>query len=169
VKSRAAGQLDLETIAERILMDLEKAAVRGVTTVHDIVVNRDEVRAYQMLEQQGRLRVRVQILPRVIEFNFSKESLLNELDETVWRYHEMGMRCCVHAISDIALDIQCARWVGFQEKKVGTLEPGKLADVLVFGADDPFDYLAADFRCLPIDLTLVEGKIAYNQRVGRME
>jgi predicted amidohydrolase YtcJ len=350
VKSRDAGLLDLETIAERILTDLQKAAMRGVTTVHDIVVDRDEVRAYQMLEQQGRLPVRVQILPRVIESNFSKESLLDlgllqgfgsdwlklggikmsidggftgknaafseplayhgnenpgliriqqdELDDTVWRYHEMGMRCCVHAIGDIALDMileaydkaltrlprqdhrhrvehfgnwmftperyqraqrlgllpipnpsllyflgnevletlgpgskraenvfpfrtmldnrfplafgsdapgywpvdplrdlgaavartsfdgrelsknqaislkealraqtATAQWVGFQEKKVGTFEPGKLADVVVFGAD-PFDYPAGDFRNLPIDLTLVDGKITHSQGFG---
>jgi predicted amidohydrolase YtcJ len=157
VKSRAAGQQPIETMAENILLDLERAAARGVTTVHDIVVNRDEVRAYQLLEQTGRLPVRVQLIPRVIESNFSKESLLDlgllqgfgsdwlrlggikmsidggftgknaafseplsyhgnenpglirieqdELDDTVWRYHEMGMRCCVHAIGDVALDM----------------------------------------------------------------
>jgi predicted amidohydrolase YtcJ len=157
VKSRAAGQQPIETMAENILLDLERAAARGVTTVHDIVVNRDEVRAYQLLEQTGRLPVRVQVIPRVIESNFSKESLLDlgllqgfgsdwlrlggikmsidggftgknaafseplsyhgnenpglirieqdELDDTVWRYHEMGMRCCVHAIGDVALDM----------------------------------------------------------------
>jgi hypothetical protein len=26
----------------------------------------------------------------------------DELDDAVWRYHEMGMRCCVHAVGDIA-------------------------------------------------------------------
>ncbi|HEY1296452.1 MAG TPA: amidohydrolase [Chloroflexota bacterium] len=350
VKSREAGQLDLETIAERILMDLQKAAMRGVTSVHDIVVNRDEVRAYQLLQHQGRLPVRVQILPRVIESSFSKESLLDlgllqgfgndwlklggikmsidggftgknaafseplayhgnenpgliriqqdELDDTVWRYHEMGMRCCVHAIGDIALDMileaydkaltrlprhdhrhriehfgnwmftperyeraqrlgllpipnpsllyflgnevletlgagskratdvfpfrtmldngfplsfgsdapgywpvdplrdlgaavartsfdgcelsknqaisikealraqtATAQWVGFQENNIGSLEPGKLADVVVFGAD-PFEYPAGDFRNLPIDLTLVEGRSSHARGVA---
>ena len=29
----------------------------------------------------------------------------DELDETVWRYHEQGMRCCMHAIGDVALDM----------------------------------------------------------------
>ncbi|HTD77864.1 MAG TPA: amidohydrolase family protein, partial [Chloroflexota bacterium] len=155
IKSRSAGQEGVESISEHILFDLERAAARGVTTVHDIVVNRDEVRAYQLLLAQGRLPVRVQMIPRVIESNFSKESLLDlgllqgfgndwlriggikmsidggftgknaafseplayhgeenpglirikqdELDDTVWRYHEMGMRCCVHAIGDVAL------------------------------------------------------------------
>jgi len=156
VKSREAG-MPPEALAEAILSELQTCAVRGVTTVHDIVINRDEVRAYQLLERSGRLPVRVQIVPRVIESSFSKESLLDlgilhgfgsdwlrvggikmsidggftgknaafseplaldgeenpglirikqdELDETVWRYHEMGMRCCVHAIGDVALDM----------------------------------------------------------------
>jgi predicted amidohydrolase YtcJ len=343
VKSRAAGQEGVETTAEHILFDLERAATRGVTTVHDIVVNRDEVRAYELLQAQGRLPVRVQIIPRVIESNFSKESLLDlgflqgfgndwlriggikmsidggftgknaafseplayhgeenpglirikqdELDETVWRYHEMGMRCCVHAIGDIALDMileaydkaitrlprpdhrhrvehfgnwmftperyerakrlgilpipnpsllyflgtevletlgpkrtqnvfpmrtlldngfplafgsdapgywpvdplrdlgatvgrtsiddkalspeqaismrealraqtATAQWVGFQERKLGTLESGKLADVTVLAAD-PFQHAPADFRNLPVSLTIAGGRVTH--------
>jgi predicted amidohydrolase YtcJ len=156
VKRQDAG-VPPEELAESILAELRVCAGRGVTTVHDIVINRDEVRAYQLLERTGRLPVRVQIVPRVIESSFSKESLLDlgilhgfgsdwlsvggvkmsidggftgknaafseplaldgeenpglirieqdELDDTVWRYHESGMRCCVHAIGDIALDM----------------------------------------------------------------
>ncbi len=29
----------------------------------------------------------------------------DELDETVWMYHQAGMRCCVHAIGDVAMDM----------------------------------------------------------------
>jgi predicted amidohydrolase YtcJ len=156
VKRQDAG-VTPEELAESILTELQVCAGRGVTTVHDIVINRDEVRAYQMLERSGRLPVRVQIVPRVIESSFSKESLLDlgilhgfgsdwlrvggvkmsidggftgknaafseplaldgqenpglirikqdELDDTVWRYHELGMRCCVHAIGDVAVDM----------------------------------------------------------------
>ncbi len=120
-------------------------------------MNNREVRAYQQLARDGRLPVRVQILVRVIESNFSKESLLDlgfldglgsdwlrlggikmsidggitgknaafsdplvhdgeeqpglirieqdELDDTVARYHQMGMRCCIHAIGDVAMDM----------------------------------------------------------------
>jgi predicted amidohydrolase YtcJ len=156
VKSREAG-MSPEALAEKILAELNLCAARGITTIHDIVINRDEIRAYQLLERAGRLPLRVQIVPRVIESSFAKESLLDlgilhgfgsdflrvggikmsidggftgknaafseplaldgdenpglirikqdELDETVWRYHEMGMRCCVHAIGDVALDM----------------------------------------------------------------
>ena len=156
VKSRAAGMTP-EALAENILAELNLCVQRGITTIHDIVINRDEILAYQMLERSGRLPLRVQLLPRVIESNIAKESLLDlgivhgfgsdmlriggvkmsidggftgknaafseplsfhgdenpglirieqdELDETVWKYHEMGMRCCVHAIGDLALDM----------------------------------------------------------------
>jgi predicted amidohydrolase YtcJ len=159
VKTREAG-MSPERLAEAILSELQTCAARGVTTVHDIVINRDEVRAYQILERSGRLPVRVQIIPRVIESNIARESLLDlgilhgfgsdwlrvggikmsidggftgknaafsepleidgdenpglirikqeELDDTVWRYHELGMRCCVHAIGDVALDMVLA-------------------------------------------------------------
>src|SRR5579884_889666 len=29
----------------------------------------------------------------------------DELDETIWMYHQAGMRCCVHAIGDVAMDM----------------------------------------------------------------
>jgi predicted amidohydrolase YtcJ len=149
--------LTVEALAENIHRELEPCAARGVTTIHDIVVNNREVRAYQQLARAGRLPVRVQFLVRVIESNFSKESLLDlglldglgsdwlrlggvkmsidggitgknaafsdplvhdgeeqpglirieqdELDDTVARYHRMGMRCCIHAIGDVAMDM----------------------------------------------------------------
>ena len=54
VKSREAG-MPAEALAEAILAELQTCAARGVTTVHDIVINRDEIRAYQLLERSGRL------------------------------------------------------------------------------------------------------------------
>jgi predicted amidohydrolase YtcJ len=156
VKVRESS-LDVDGLAENILLELERCAARGVTTIHDIVVGRDELLAYQRLARAERLPVRVRPIIRVIESGFSKESLLDlgllhglgsdllklggikmsidggftgknaafseplafegeanpglirilqdELDETVWRYHEMGMRCCVHAIGDVAMDM----------------------------------------------------------------
>jgi predicted amidohydrolase YtcJ len=153
-----SARLAPEDLAERILRELEACARRGVTAIHDILVSREEVQAYQLLERSGRLPVRVQMMPRVIEANFSVESLLDlglvagfgsdwlrlggvkmsvdggftgksgafhepihapddedhpgivridqaELDETVWRYHEVGMRCLVHTIGDRAMDM----------------------------------------------------------------
>ncbi|MEE9149578.1 MAG: amidohydrolase [Candidatus Tectomicrobia bacterium] len=153
---RREGDIDPATLAERISVELEKCSHRGVTSIHDIIVTKEEVQAYQILARAGRLPVRVQMLIRVIESNFSKESLLDlglthglgsewlqiggikmsidggftgknaafrepivddehhegliritqdELDDTVERYHELGMRICTHAIGDIAMDM----------------------------------------------------------------
>ncbi len=156
VKARESSP-DVDGLAENILLELERCAARGVTTIHDIVASRDELLAYQRLARAERLPVRVRPIIRVIESGFSKESLLDlglvdglgsdllklggikmsidggftgknaafseplafegeanpglirilqdELDETVWRYHELGMRCCVHAIGDVAMDM----------------------------------------------------------------
>jgi hypothetical protein len=344
VRTRESG-LEVEVLAERILLELEKCVARGITTIHDILVNRDELRAYQLLARDGRLPLRVQVLPRVIESEFSKESLLDlgfiqgfgsdylrlggvkmsidggftgknaafseplayhgdenpgliridqdELDDTIWRYHEMGMRCCVHAVGDLALDMALeafekairrlpradhrhrvehmgnwmmtperldragrlgllpipnpsifyflggevvetlgprrtehvfpfrtlleagfplsfgsdapgywpvdslrdlgaavsrttldghklspeeaisleealraqtlgAAFAGFQERKLGTLQPGKLADVTVL-AEDPFTFPPDRFKDLPVDLTITGGRIVYRR------
>ena len=69
--------VDPEILAERIAVELEKCAHRGVTTIHDIVITKEEVQAYQLLARAGRLPVRVHLLIRVIESNFNKQSLLD--------------------------------------------------------------------------------------------
>lgn len=156
LKAKAPGVAP-DVLAEQILIELEKCARRGVTGIHDIVLTREEVLAYEMLARADRLPVRVQILIRVIESNFAMESLLDlgfvhgfgsewlriggikmsidggftgknaafsqplltdpegnpgliritqdELDDAVWRYHQMGMRICTHAIGDSAVDM----------------------------------------------------------------
>src|SRR5262249_16076751 len=61
----------------RITVERAKCAHRGVTCIHDIIIAREEVQAYQLLARAGRLPVRVHMLIRVIESNFSKHSLLD--------------------------------------------------------------------------------------------
>jgi predicted amidohydrolase YtcJ len=74
---RRERELDPEALAERIAIELEKCSHRGVTGIHDIIVSKEEVQAYQLLARAGRLPVRVQMLIRVIESNFNKHSLLD--------------------------------------------------------------------------------------------
>jgi len=69
------SEVDPETLAERIAIELEKCSHRGVTCIHDIVITREEVQAYQLLARAGRCPVRVHMLMRVIESNFNKHSL----------------------------------------------------------------------------------------------
>lgn len=142
-------------LSDLVKHHLDLAARRGVTTIHDIVVSPAEMAAYQDLASRGELPIRVQLLMRVIEAEFSKDSLLNlglrhgfgsdmlkiggiklsidggftarqgafygldsetdnhalvridqaELDDVVMRYHEAGMRICVHVVGDMAMDM----------------------------------------------------------------
>lgn len=66
-----------EAYREAVRANLERAAQRGVTTIHDIVASPDEIRAYQALAREGRLPVRVQLVIRVIESQFQQWSLLD--------------------------------------------------------------------------------------------
>jgi predicted amidohydrolase YtcJ len=72
---RRDSEVDPETLAERIAVELEKCSHRGVTCMHDIVIMKEEVQTYQLLARAGRLPVRVHMLMRVIESNFNKHSL----------------------------------------------------------------------------------------------
>jgi predicted amidohydrolase YtcJ len=74
---RRESAVDPDTLAERIAVELEKCTHRGVTCIHDIIITREEVQAYQILARAGRLPVRVHMLMRVIESNFNKHSLLD--------------------------------------------------------------------------------------------
>src|SRR5262245_33658105 len=74
---RRDSEIDPETLAERIAVELEKSSHRGVTSIHDSLVTKEEVQAYQILARAGRLPVRVHMLMRVIESNFNKHSLLD--------------------------------------------------------------------------------------------
>ena len=164
------GDVSAEDLAERIAIELDRCSQRGVTGIHDIIIAKEEIQAYQMLARAGRLPVRVQMLIRVIESNFDKKSLLDlgfvhglgsdwlkiggikmsidggftgknaafsepiaeeggehhegliriqqdELDETVEHYHNMGMRICVHAIGDVALDMILEAYEKAQAKR----------------------------------------------------
>lgn len=74
--SREAGK-SFDEYKEGVRQRLLDAAKRGTTTIHDIVASRDEIRAYQALEREGRLPIRVQLIIRVIEAQFNKWSLLD--------------------------------------------------------------------------------------------
>jgi len=50
--------------------------------------------------------------------------------------------------------------VGFEEKEKGSLEPGKLADLVVL-SDDPYKVDPKNIRNIRVVLTMVGGKIVY--------
>ena len=82
-----------------------------------------------------------------------------DLDETVDLYHALGMRICTHAIGDIAT------YTAFQEQTLGSREVGKLADLVVLG-DDPLTFAPERFQALPVDVTIVGGKVVHTGAVS---
>ncbi len=54
-----------------------------------------------------------------------------------------------------------AAFVGFEEQRLGTLEPGKLADIAVLGRD-PLAVAPEELKDVPVDLTLVQGRVVYS-------
>ena len=143
-------------LKDGIVFALNQCLERGVTTIHDIVRSGEPIRAYQQLQGEGQLHVRVSLLPRVIESHIGSRGLLelgmitgfgnewlriggvkmsidggitgrnacfyepyeddphnhgiirieqDELNDTVLKCHQAGLRCCVHAIGDRAFDM----------------------------------------------------------------
>lgn len=56
---------------------IKKCLERGCTTVHDIVTSAQQVRAYQELLAEGRLKMRIVMQPRVYESHIRADSILN--------------------------------------------------------------------------------------------
>jgi cytosine/adenosine deaminase-related metal-dependent hydrolase len=56
------------------------------------------------------------------------------------------------------------RKVRFQEKLLGSIEVGKLADIVVLG-DDPLTFAPARFQELPVDITIAGGKVVHTGAV----
>ena len=57
-----------------------------------------------------------------------------------------------------------AAYTGFQEKVLGSIEVGKLADIVVLG-DDPLTFAPARFQELPVDITIAGGKVVHTGAV----
>ncbi|MBI2371173.1 MAG: amidohydrolase [Deltaproteobacteria bacterium] len=55
-----------------------------------------------------------------------------------------------------------AAYAGFEERIKGSVEPGKLADLAVL-AEDPFAVPPEKLKEIPVDLTIVDGRVAYRR------
>jgi hypothetical protein len=53
-----------------------------------------------------------------------------------------------------------AAYTAFQEQTLGSLEVGKLADIVVLG-DDPLTFAPERFWELPVDITVSGGKVVH--------
>jgi predicted amidohydrolase YtcJ len=52
--------------------------------------------------------------------------------------------------------------IGFEEEEKGSIEPGKLADLVVLGAD-PLEVDPRTLRDIPVGMTIVGGEIVYDR------
>jgi len=57
-----------------------------------------------------------------------------------------------------------AAWGGFEDHVKGSIEPGKLADVVVLG-EDPLTVDPDALRNMPVDLVLIGGKSKWTSHV----
>ena len=57
-----------------------------------------------------------------------------------------------------------AAYTGFQERTLGSVEVGKLADVVVLG-DDPLTFPPERFHELPVDITIAGGSVVHTGAV----
>ena len=64
------------------------------------------------------------------------------------------------AIRLITID---AAWVGFEEDSKGSIEEGKLADMVVM-AEDPFAVDIDRVKELNVDMTILDGKVVYERK-----
>jgi predicted amidohydrolase YtcJ len=55
-----------------------------------------------------------------------------------------------------------AAYASFDEKKKGTIEPGKLADLTIL-SDDPMGIPADKIRNLAVEMVIVDGKVVYSK------
>ena len=53
-----------------------------------------------------------------------------------------------------------AAYNGFYERIKGSIEPGKLADLAIL-AQNPFAVEAEKIKDIPVDMTIVDGKVAF--------
>jgi predicted amidohydrolase YtcJ len=55
-----------------------------------------------------------------------------------------------------------AAYASFDEKKKGTIEPRKLADLTIL-SDDPMGVIADKIRNLAVEMVIVDGKVVYSK------
>ena len=67
---------------------------------------------------------------------------------------------CITPLQALRMHTLWGAWGGFEEKIKGSIEPGKLADLVVLGAD-PLSVEHDALKEMPVELVLVGGKPSY--------
>jgi predicted amidohydrolase YtcJ len=90
---------------------------------------------------------------------------LRDLGTTVSRKTFQGLELSPEEAITMKEALYCqtvnASWIGFMEDRLGRLQPGMLADVIVLG-EDPFTFPAERFKELPVDVTINDGRVVHS-------
>lgn len=70
---------------------------------------------------------------------------------------------CITPLEALRMFTLWAAWGGYEEDIKGSIEPGKLADLVVLG-EDPLSVEHDQLREMPVELVLVGGKVMYSSK-----
>jgi len=69
---------------------------------------------------------------------------------------------CITPMEAIKMFTKWAAWGGFEEKTKGSIEAGKLADMVILGID-PLTCEPDELRTMPVEAVMIDGKIKYKR------
>jgi len=82
------------------------------------------------------------------------------VSRSLWSGDAIGMEEAIPLAQALRMYTINAAYNGFEERIKGSIEPGKLADLAVL-AQDPHAIAAEKIKDIPVDMTVVDGRIAF--------
>ena len=82
------------------------------------------------------------------------------VSRSLWSGDKVGLEEAVSVADALRMFTINAAYNGFDERIKGSIEPGKLADLAIL-AEDPFALPPERIKDIPVDMTVVDGKIAH--------
>jgi hypothetical protein len=78
----------------------------------------------------------------------------------IWSGATIGADRAVSPVEALRMFTINAAYNGFDERIKGSIEPGKLADLAVL-AQDPLSIAPERIKDIPVDMTIVDGRVAF--------
>jgi len=86
--------------------------------------------------------------------------MCTSVSRKIWSGETVGSDEAISATQALRMYTINAAYNGFDERIKGSIEPGKLADLAVL-ADDPLSIEPERIKDIPVDMTIVDGKVAF--------
>ncbi len=86
--------------------------------------------------------------------------ICTSVSRKIWSGATVGLEEAISVEQALRMFTINAAYNGFDERIKGSIEPGKLADLAVL-AENPFTVDAEKIKDIPVDMTIVDGKIAF--------